>query len=315
MICVGRGGFLPAVMLALVVSLLQVVPAAAACDGRRIDQQVLNPPACVPAEPLRVVILDSFYNLGMALELGAPVVGAPLFAAHDARLTELARTAGVSDIGDFRSPSLERILALKPDLLIGEAQLHGALYPALSKIAPTVLIEAPDWKAHFMTLGNILGRTPAAVERLAAYEARVAAIRARVPDTTVSIIRIAPHGFHVYLDGPRAYAPYAVLREAGVKRTAYETTTDDTVLKRPDWEDIGALDGGILLYVAAAGSARGQDDALAAETVANPLWQMLPAVQAGRTHRLERGTWMGFNSLASAHRVLDDIERFILTTP
>lgn len=106
-----------------------------------------------------------------------------------------------------------------------------------------------------------------------------------------------------------------MLREAGIRRTASETTTDNTVAKRADWEEVAALDGAILLYVVVSGLDPGPDDALAAATVANPLWQMLPAVRTGRAHRVGRGTWMGFHGVASAHRVLDDIERLILATP
>ena len=45
--------------------------------------------------------------------------------------------------------------------------------------------------------------------------------------------------------------------------------------------------------------------------IGNPLWSMLPAVRAGNVHRVDPGTWMEFSGAASAHRVLDDIERFV----
>ena len=303
----------------IVLFLLSALPAWADCAQRTIAHNVLGAPVCVPQSPARIVVMDPFYDLGMALELGAPVVAAPLIGIPDTNLQARAREASLLDLGDAKQPSLERVVAAWPDLIIGDAQLHARIAGQLRQIAPTALIRSQSWKEHLTTLAGIVGRQEAADRALAGYEDRVASIRARLreeaPDTTVSIIRIAPHGFHVYLDGPRAYAPYAVLHEAGVRRTDYETTEGDEVLKRPDWEEVAALDGDVLLYVVAAGNAPGADAALEKETTANPFWQMLPAVAAGRAHRVDKAPWFGFNSVASAHRILDDVERYILTAP
>ena len=303
-------------LIFIVFLLFSISPAQADCAGRTVTHHVLNAPICIPASPQRVVVVDPFYSLGMAMEIGVPVIGAPLLTAPDADLRERARSAAVVDIGDTRQPNLERIVALRPDLIVGDGRLHGQFYEKLAQIAPTALIDTTDWKDYFAAIGDIAGRSDMVEGALRAFDERAAAIKARMPpDTEVSAIRIAPHGFHVYLDGPAAYAPYAVLREAGVKRTAYETTDDEAVLKRPDWEEIASLTGGILLYVVAAGNAPGQDDELEAETVQNPLWQMLPAVQARRAYRVDKAPWFGFNSIASAHRILDDVERYILAAP
>ncbi|WLS10474.1 iron-siderophore ABC transporter substrate-binding protein (plasmid) [Shinella sumterensis] len=295
--------------------LLSLTPAAAQCQGRAISEHVLGAPVCVPTAPSRIVVLDPFYNLGMGLELGLPIVGAPLMTAQDPDLRRAAEKASVTDIGDARQPSLERIVALKPDLIIGDATLHAQVRGMFEKVAPTVLIDVRNWKDHLQVLADMTGRRDTAAELLAGYEVRVAAIRARAPHFPVSILRITPSGFHVYVSGPAAYAPYAVLREAGVQRTAYETVTDNTAFKRPGWEEIGLLDGKTLLYVVVSGYDQAPDDALEAATTENPFWQMLPAVQAGRAYRVDRATWMGFHGVASAHRVLDDVERYIVNAP
>lgn len=270
---------------------------------------------CIPAAPKRIVALDPALTMGILQELGAPVVGAPLSAIQEPLVREAARRSSVSDVGHPLQPSIERIIALKPDLIVGSAEMHGRLRDSASRIAPTLLIEQMDWKRQYRFLADITGHSEKAQAALEDYEKRVVEIRARVPATPVSVVRVRPGGFHVYLDGPSAYAPYAVLREAGVKRTAYETTSDGAVLKRPDWEEISALEGEVLLYVVVSGFDPAPDDVLAASTVANPLWKMLPAVRDGRAHRVDRATWMGFHGIASAHRVLDDVERFVLKAP
>ncbi|MEN5082376.1 iron-siderophore ABC transporter substrate-binding protein [Bosea sp. TWI1241] len=302
-------------LLALLLCASAASTAVAACEGRMVSPGPSQPGICIPAAPKRIVALDPALTMGILQELGAPVVGAPVTAIQEPLVRDAARQSSVVDVGHPLQPSIERIIALKPDLIIGSADMHGRLRDSASRIAPTLLIEQMDWKRQYRLLAEITGHSDKAQAALDAYETRVAALRARLPATPVSVVRVRPGGFHVYLDGPAAYAPYAVLRDAGVKRTAYETTADGAVLKRPDWEEIAALTGDVLLYVVVSGFDPAPDDALAASTVANPLWTMLPAVRSGRAYRVDRATWMGFHGIASAHRVLDDVERFVLKAP
>ena len=291
------------------------VPATAACNGREVTANVFQAPVCIPGQPQRIVVLDTLYNLGMGLELDAPVVGAPLFGMEDARLAALANAASVADIGHYSQPSPERIIALRPDLILGDAVMHGRAYDTASRIAPTVLVSVQNWKDYYATVAAVTGRTGAAGQAFDAYEKRAAGIRRQIPDIKVSVVRIVPGGFQVYMDGPGAYAPFSVLRDAGVKRTAYETTTDQTVLKRPDWEGLAALDGDVLLYILGGGHHTDPSRKLEDEILANPLWQMLPAVKAKRAYRVDAVSWMGFSGLALANRVLDDVERYVVQRP
>lgn len=277
---------------------------------------MLGGPVCVPANPERIVTLEPWLSLGTLIELDAPVVGVPVLGVQEQTLRAELEKAGVADIGHPMQPSLERIVALQPDLIVGSTYIHEQIYGKLSQVAPTLLLDQMDWKAHYLLLARVVGRQDRARQALAEYEDRVTAIRGRVPDgLEVSVVRVAPQGFQIYLDGPGAYAPYQVLSEAGVKRTEYETTRNDTMVKRPDWEELAALSGDVLLYVVVSGMTPGSDDELAARTIDHPFWQMLPAVAAGKAHRIDRSTWMGFHGLTSAHRVLDDVERYILTDP
>ncbi|NPD17425.1 iron-siderophore ABC transporter substrate-binding protein [Xinfangfangia sp. D13-10-4-6] len=298
----------------LVALVLGISPAMAqSCDGRLFSHDALAAPVCVPEDPQRIVVLDPQLSLGMLFELEAPVLATPQTGVQDGWIRRMADAGGVLDIGHPLQPSLERLVALKPDLIIGDTAMHGGLQPALERIAPVVLIAPVNWQEQFRLLADLTNRRDRAGALLSDYQERVQAIRARVPpDQTVSVVRIGPDRFQVYLDGPGAYAPYAVLAEAGVKRSAYETTGGDEVLKRPGWEEIAALDGDVLLYVVVSGYDPAPDDALADATLANPFWQMLPAVAAGRAWRVGRGPWMGFHGVSSAMDVLDDIERFIL---
>lgn len=296
--------------------LLASAPALAQtrCEGRLVDSaDILHAPVCVPANPSRIVVLDPSYSLGMGLELLLPLAGAPIKVMSDRSLHEEATRRGVVDIGSFLEPSVERIVALRPDLIIGSAMADSA-YPLLSQLAPTVLISAENWKTYLSVMAQVTGRETKARERLAAYEARVAALKPRIPDEPISVVRLTPWDFQVYLDRPDAYGPFSVLHDLGVRRTAYETARNGETLKRPDWEGLAALDGDRLLYIV-GGVNNSATSGRHEEVTGNPLWRMLPAVRAGRVHRVDAATWMEFSGTASAHRVLDDVERLIIAKP
>lgn len=289
--------------------------AASACEGRLVESEYLaGGSVCVPLKVERIVVLDPTFSLGMSIELGLPVVGAPLFGMSDEHLLAEAKARSVEDLGAFTEPSIEKVIGLKPDLIIGSGMLGEGALALASRIAPTALIEVPDWKAYYRTLADLTGKREEADKALAAFERRVASIRQRVPDITVSVLRITSWDFQVYLDGPGAYAPMAILQEAGVKRTAYETGDGTVGPKRPDWESLAALDGDVLLYI--IGGANNSDtNGRHEEVLSNPLWKMLPAVASGNVHRVDAATWMEFSGLASANRVLDDVERYIIARP
>ena len=295
---------------------LSVTPSHAqgGCDGRLIDDPgVLHAPVCVPKDPARIVVVDPTFSLGIGLELGLPIVGAPLSLMSDRILRDEAVRHGVVDLGSYLEPSIERLVSLKPDLIIGISMADSA-YPLLSQLAPTVLISATNWKDYLSLMARISGREARARDLLAAYEARVATLKPRIPDQRVSVVRITSWDFQVNLDAPDAYGPFSVLRDVGVRRTDYETAQGTTTLKRPDWEELDNLQGNVLLYI--VGGANNSDtNGRHEEVTGNPLWRMLPAVKAGRVYRVDAGTWMEFSGVTSAHRVLDDIERLIIAKP
>lgn len=281
------------------------------CPGRRFSSEsIQGGSVCLPDDLQRVVVLDPFYNFVMGLELGLPIVGAATDGLLGSGAGGREDAKGIESIGQFTEPNLETITRLRPDLILGDAHMQKDNLAEFSRIAPTALIAASDWKVYFRTIAALAGKETFAAERLAEYEARARAISARLGDVTLSAVRVFAGGFHVYLDGPAAYAPYRVLAEAGVKRTPYETATDDTVFKRPDWETIDALQGDVLFYI--VGSGGGDFEDLEEETISHPLWAMLPAVRNGRAYRVDAETWMGFGGIGSAHKVLDDVERYLV---
>lgn len=289
------------------------------CDGNSLSSDFVHAaPLCLPAEPQRVVVLDPSFGLGIGLDAGLPIIGAPLDLMSDEALKTRAEEAGVTSIGVVTEPSLEAIVALQPDMIMaftGSESMASGIYPQLSQLAPTLLYTGIDWRDFYGLIAGITGQHDRIAAEMQAYDERLADIRARMPDKTVSVLRITSWDFQVYLDAPQSYAPFEVMKQAGVTRTDYETTDDPGLsMKRPDWEELAELDGDVLLYIV-GGTNDSDQDGRHEEVVNNPLWQMLPAVQSGNVHRVDAATWMEFSGLGSAQRVLDDLEEYVIDAP
>lgn len=299
-------------ILAFAIAVLTTATAHAACGGRVVEGSVMGSPICVPSAPNKIISLDPTFSLGMALELGLPIAGAPLQGMSDKALRQKALEAGVVDFGSFMQPSIEMIVGLQPDLIIGSGFLGEEVFKMASSLAPSAFVTAQNWKDYYRTLAEVAGRAEAVGDAFREYDRRLLEIRARVPrDLTVSVVRITPWEFQVYTDAPNAYAPFDILREAGVRRPEFETSTTEGEVKRLDFEGLSGIEGDVLLYI--VGGANNSADSGHHEAVlANPLWQMIPAVKAGRVHRVDVATWMEFSGVASANKVLDDIERYVI---
>lgn len=304
-----------ALLLAFLATTISM-PALADCAGTMFDKPtVMHSPLCLPTHPQRIVALVPAFPLGVPIELGMPVVGAPLVGMNDTTMRDKAIAAGVTDLGSFFEPSIEKLIALKPDLIIGSDYLGEEAYQRVSKIGPTAFVTARNWKEHYRTIAEIGGGTEIMSRLFADYDRRVAAVRERVPkDVKVSFVRITPNEFQVYLDHPNAWAPFDIMREVGVKRPAFETSETSGDAKRLDFEGLSALEGDILLYMV-GGTNDSETSGRYEAVLSNPLWQMLPAVKAKRAYRVDSATWMEFNGIASAHKVLDDIETYIIGKP
>jgi iron complex transport system substrate-binding protein len=135
----------------------------------------------VPAHPQRVVVLSG-RCLENALALGIkPIAASKSFVSQLQRL--VGPLSGIEDV-DWLSPSIEKILALKPDLILG-MHFHQDIYPLLSHIAPTVL--APPgttgaWKESFAFTASVLGKTKTAQQVMDNYYARLTQFKAKMGD-------------------------------------------------------------------------------------------------------------------------------------
>lgn len=142
----------------------------------------------VPEDPRRVVVLDPFFSLQTAVEIGVPIVGSDVHSQAEpfSNVLTRAETKGIESVGDARQPDLEKIATFEPDLILATTFVEPP-YDELSQIAPTVVFaDSIDWKAYVRDVGEATDRTDAVEEGLTGYEARVEEIRGQLRSVTVS---------------------------------------------------------------------------------------------------------------------------------
>ncbi|PSB04554.1 iron-siderophore ABC transporter substrate-binding protein, partial [filamentous cyanobacterium CCP2] len=164
----------------------------------RVIQHVMGE-TCVPINPQRIVVLG---GLDYALSLGIKPIGSD-GVSREFYLQEFAD--GIEEVGGNNAPSLEKILALKPDFILGGDYVNSN-YNALSQIAPTVIIaydHSGEWKNFFMRYAEVLGKTAEAEQVMVRYYQRLEDFQqqmgTRATEIDVSIVRVYPTHVNLYL--------------------------------------------------------------------------------------------------------------------
>lgn len=165
----------------------------------------------VAASPQRVVTLEPL-ELDTAVALGITPVGAAV-ASNVTTMPKYLGIDGVTAVGTVPEPSIEKIAALRPDLILGTEARHSELYDRLSQIAPTVFIktQADPWQQNALAIGDALGRKADVEKLLADYNQRCAAIKAEfsLAGKTAQFIRPRGEG-NLSLYGPTSFAGSAL---------------------------------------------------------------------------------------------------------
>lgn len=242
----------------------------------------------IPLNPQRVVANYST-DLDYALVLGLPVVGGgPLrgeigypFAAYQ----KAYDLSGITPVGIFPQINFERLISLKPDVIIANYTMEPNGYELLSAIAPTIWLN-PDknggWRNLLRRYGDAFGRSDMAEAFIADYEKRKDEVRKRVPaglkvalvnnlgDGTFALMQANQLGV-LYKDlgfDPSAQVPATYQERQAFSEERIDLLEDADVLLL--WQNIRP---------------DGSRDMHAFDRMRTiPGWDDLPSVKAGRVH-------------------------------
>ncbi|WP_030913544.1 ABC transporter substrate-binding protein [Streptosporangium amethystogenes] len=273
--------------------------------------------ATIPAQPKRVVALDqSFVDAVLTLE--TEVVGFTSYRGIEGELPDyltpvLGHAKEATPVGTLEQPSLERILALKPDLIVSAKVRHEALYDKLSQIAPTVFSETTGaiWKENLQLVGQALGKEDLAEQKIKEYQDRAGKIgesikakEGKLP--TVSVARFAGEPtVRLYVEN--SYSGL-VLKDVGFPRPEDQPTVTDTIMVPISQENISQLDADHIFVAAYQDPAVGP---VKEKFEANPLWGKLK----GAKHDVGDTVWMSAVGIQGAHAILDDLAKIFEVDP
>ncbi|SDQ86440.1 Fe(3+) dicitrate ABC transporter substrate-binding protein [Pseudovibrio sp. Tun.PSC04-5.I4] len=142
----------------------------------------------VPDQPQRIVVLEFSF-----VDALAAVGVVPVGIADDKKRERIssAYTDKIGEdwvsVGTRKTPSLEVIASLNPDLIIADKTRHTAAYDTLSEIAPTVVFDSlggdyPSAIAQLETIGAAVGKPDEMKARVDAHKAKIAEIGAQFKD-------------------------------------------------------------------------------------------------------------------------------------
>jgi iron complex transport system substrate-binding protein len=213
---------------------------------------------------------------------------------------------GAEPVGMESAINLELVAALEPDLILANKQRHEEIYPQLTAIAPTVMSRElrGDWKINFRLYAEALGKEQEADAAIADYDASVAELREKLGDhlnEEVSVIRFVPGQIRIYqLDSFSG----VLLKDIGFHRPANQNVEEFAI--RTGKESIPDMDGDRIFYFT-FDNGDGKGTSLEEEVLADPLWQSLSAVKAGKVHQVSDAIWNTAGGILVAKLMLQDI--------
>ncbi|MFJ5624519.1 iron-hydroxamate ABC transporter substrate-binding protein [Peribacillus loiseleuriae] len=163
-----------------------------------VTYQSENGPIEVPANPKRVVVLSSFTGNVMALDVN--LVGVDSWSKMNPRFEK-----ELKDVEEVSDESLEKIIELDPDLIIGLSTIKNI--NKLSEIAPTVTYTygKVDYLTQHLEIGKLLNKEKEAQAWVDDFKKRAQTagedIKAKIgADTTVSVIENFDKQLYVFGD-------------------------------------------------------------------------------------------------------------------
>ncbi|MFQ4141103.1 iron-siderophore ABC transporter substrate-binding protein [Chlorogloeopsis sp. ULAP02] len=145
---------------------------------------------CVPFKPQRIIALAPETSLDPLIALGIKPIG---FTSYNFKGEEVHygvsfdQVKGAKNVGDVSQPSLEKILMLKPDLILSSDRHQ---YKLLSAIAPSVPVSYPTnfkmpankafFKETLRYVAKIVGEETKAEEVLNQYNQRIEELKKRL---------------------------------------------------------------------------------------------------------------------------------------
>ncbi|MBF2014184.1 MAG: ABC transporter substrate-binding protein [Rivularia sp. T60_A2020_040] len=256
----------------------------------------------VPLHPKRVVVLGGLDNV---LALGIKPIAATTLLYDQYPSYLQSKTEEVQKVGVNGSANLEKILYLKPDLILG-LNWDADLYQQLSQIAPTVLADGDkNWKEWLTKFAEASGETETAEKLLKDYDQKIITVRQKMGNnlskTQVSLVNFWNNYTRIYMNDSFAGS---IIKEIGLPRPSYQDKDKNS--ENISLEFIPQLEGDVIFLIL------GEHNPSKLKQFTNhPLWLQLEAVREDRIYQVSSDTWISSWGMIGANSVLDDLFKYL----
>ena len=274
----------------------------------------------IPKTPKRVVVLTNEGTEAL-LAMGIKPVGAVQSWLGDPWYDHIKDDMkGVQVVGTESEVSIEKIAALKPDLIIGNKMRQEAVYDQLSQIAPTVFSETlrGDWKENFELYAKATNKEAKGKEVLADFDQHVNDVKEKLGDKVnqeVSVVRFMPGTARIYYTDSFSGV---IFKQLGFKRTPEQEKMfkDNSKLGNlavdVGKEVIPKMDGDVMFYFTYAPKGENEGVTMEKEWTNDPLWKNLKVSKAGNVHKVSDAVWNTAGGVIAANQMLDELEKIMV---
>ncbi|BAY68237.1 iron(III) dicitrate-binding periplasmic protein [Trichormus variabilis NIES-23] len=263
----------------------------------------------IPIKPQRIITLHDSTILDPVLALGVKPIGIATYAAEQGVLfrgiTE-DEVKSIQQVGSAFQPSLEKILMLKPDLIIGR-EYQKNIYNQLSNFAPTVLV---DWGSftsfqdNFRYIAQVLNEEEQGKLVLQQYQKRIRDLQDRMGER-LQKIEVSVIGFsgQSIKSLNRDAVFNQVLDDAGIKRISIQKNQQERYLEI-SIENLNKYDADVLFVINESKEQLYPD-------LKNPLWHHLRAVKKQQVYVVNQSDWFAGGPLG-VNKILDDLFKYLV---
>ena len=287
----------------------------------------------IPAKPQRVIALSE-PDLDALLALKIQPVGATRgrgqtdFPTYLQPYLPLKPQPSISQVGNFASPVLDAVLALRPDLILAGGMADPELVAQLRKIAPVVVSFQPGtpWQDSLRLVAQAVGRTAQAQALLDNYQEQAKRLRLALQNkagssangssngltNSISIVRWNPQGPAYMLK--QSFASL-VAADVALARPTAQQQPGSAHSPPLSLEALDKIDADWLFVGTLNRSEAANNPANAALNTArrNPAFAQLNAVKKGQMVAVDGSLWTGPGGPLAALAVLQDIEKAMLS--
>lgn len=265
----------------------------------------------IKGSPERVVILTNEGTEAL-LSMGVKPVGAVQSWSGDPWYDHIKEDmTGVEVVGTENEVNLEKIAALKPDLIIGNKVRQEAIYEQLHAIAPTVFSETlkGSWKDNFKIYAKALNLEDKGNEVLSDFDAHVEQVKESLGNKVnqeVSVIRFNAGQTRIYYKDSFSGFIFEQLGFIRAEQQEKLFPEDNKFAIEIGKELIPEIDADSIFYFTYS-----DKEALAVEKewTNDPLWKKLNAVKEGNVHKVDEVIWNTAGGVIAANKMLDGIEK------